>query len=204
MHPTDRRSKAPIIRPSLEARLARSHGLARVDLSLAAAATKAGRRRAIKPVTHLAEIADRPPLLLLSLAVGGVGLIRRDRKMTRAGLRMLLAVTLATSAAKAGKHLVSRTRPSQLVDRRRHAIFIGGSRQHALNSFPSAHAAGGVAAARAAARDYPLFAPQAFLAALLAGALKVLKGDHFPSDILAGLALGAAAESLAHAIIPSE
>jgi hypothetical protein len=192
------------MKASLEDRLHQSSGFTRADLSIAAAATKAGRRPALKPVAQLAEIADRPPLLALSLAVAGVGLIRRDDKMKRTGLRMLIAVALATSAAKTGKKLVSRTRPDTLVDEHRHAMFRGGPNEHDFNSFPSAHAAGGFAAARAASRDYPFFAPQALSTALLAGGLKVLKGDHFPSDILAGLALGAAAEMIANAILPVE
>lgn len=167
----------PVERAYLADRLTQSRGFTRADLSIAAAATKAGRQPALKPVAQFAEIADRPPLLALSIAVAGVGLLRRDRKMKRAGLRMLLAVTLATSAAKAGKKLVSRTRPSKLVDEHRHAIFRGGPNVSEYNSFPSAHAAGG---------------------------LKVLKGDHFPSDIIAGLAIGAVAEAIANQLIPDQ
>lgn len=189
---------------SLRDRLQQSRGLARADLSLAAAATKAGRRPALKTITRLAEIADRPPLVAISAAVTVAGLIRRDRKMKRAGLRMLIAVALAASAAKTGKKLVARTRPTKLVDEHRHAMYRGGAHDHDLESFPSAHAAGGFAAARAASRDYPIFAPQALSTAVVAGGLKVLKGDHFPSDILAGLALGAAAELIANAIVPVE
>lgn len=198
----------PIIRvptkSKLESRLAQSRGFVRADLSVAAAATKVGRRPAVKPIAQLAEIADRQPLLVLSAAIAGLGLIRRDSKMKRTGLRMLLAVGLATAAAKTGKKLVSRTRPKTLVDEYRHAIFRGGPNESDYNSFPSAHAAGGFAAARAASRAYPLFAPQALSGAVIAGGLKVLKGDHFPSDIIAGLALGAAAEMVAHAIIPAD
>jgi membrane-associated phospholipid phosphatase len=189
---------------TLEDRLAQSHGFTRADLSLAAAATKAGRRPALKPVAQLAEIADRPPLLLIAAAVTGAGFLRRDRKMKRAGLRMLVAIGLATSAAKTGKKLVSRTRPRTLVDEHRHAMFRGGPNRSEFNSFPSAHAAGGFAAARAASRDYPAFAPEALSTAVVAGGLKVLKGDHFPSDTLAGLAIGAAAELIANRLIPPE
>jgi membrane-associated phospholipid phosphatase len=189
---------------TLEARLAQSRGLARADLSIAAAATKAGRRKALKPVAKLSNAADKRPLLAVSAAIAGLGLIRGDRKMQKAGMRMFLAVGLATTATRLGKHAISRTRPTQLVDQHRHAIFPGGPFEHDLNSFPSAHAAGGFAAARALGRDYPLFAPQALSAALAAGALKVLKGDHFPSDVIAGLAVGAAAEAVAEAILPVE
>jgi len=186
----------------LRDRLAQSHGLARADLSLAAAATKAGRRPALKPVTKLSAIADRPPLLAAAIAIAGLGILRRDTKMKRAGLRMLLAVGLATTAAKLGKKAIARSRPTKLVDEHRHAIYPGGPNEHDWNSFPSAHAAGGFAAARALGRDYPFFAPPAITTALAAGGLKVLKGDHFPSDIIAGLVIGAAAEAIAETIIP--
>ncbi len=115
---------------------------------------------------------------------------------------MALAVGLATTMAKVGKKAISRSRPGKLVEEHRHAMFTGGPDEHDWNSFPSAHAAGGFAAARALGRDYPVFAPQALTGAVIAGGLKVLKGDHFPSDILAGIALGAAAEAMAHAIVP--
>lgn len=191
-------------RKLLEDRLAQSKGLVRADLSVAAAATKAGRRPEIKPVTGLAEIAARPPLLAAAAALAGVGLLKRDRKMKRAGLRMLLAVGMATTAAKIGKRAIARTRPDKLVDEHRHAMFAGGPNEHDWNSFPSAHAAGGFAAARAVGKDYPVFAPQAFTTALAAAGLKVLKGDHFPSDIIAGLAIGAAAGAIAETLVPVE
>lgn len=191
-------------RKLLEDRLKQSKGLMRADLSVAAAATRAGRRPGIKPVTKLAEIADRPPLLAAAAALAGLGLVRRDRKMQRTGLRMLLAVGMATTAAKLGKKAIARTRPDRLVDEHRHAMYPGGPNAHDWNSFPSAHAAGGFAAARAVGKDYPIFAPQALTTALAAAGLKVLKGDHFPSDIIAGLAIGAAAGAVAERLLPVE
>jgi len=191
-------------RKILEDRLAQSRGLVRADLSVAVAATRVGRRPGIKPVTQLAEIADRPPLLAAAVAIAGIGVLRRDGQMQRAGLRMLLAVGIATTAAKLGKRVIARTRPHKLVDEHRYAMFAGGPNEHDWNSFPSAHAAGGFAAARAVGRDYPLFAPQAFTTALAAAGLKVLKGDHFPSDIIAGLAIGAVAGAVAEKLVPVE
>ncbi len=64
--------------------------------------------------------------------------------------------------------------------------------------------AGRPGAARAVGKDYPIFAPQALTTALAAAGLKVLKGDHFPSDILAGLAIGAVAGTVAEKILPVE
>jgi undecaprenyl-diphosphatase len=192
----------PVKQDLLAKRLDQSRGFMRADLSIASAATKAGRQPAFKPVARLAEVADKKSLLAVAAFVAGVGLARGDRKMKRAGLRMALAVGLATTAARVGKRMISRSRPTKLVDENRHAIFLGGPDEKIWNSFPSAHAAGGFAAARAIGREYPVFALPAVTTSLVAGALKVLKGDHFPSDILAGLLLGSAAEAMAHALLP--
>ncbi len=54
----------------LAQRLAQSRGLTRADLSIAAAATKVGRRAAMRPVAQLAEVADRNSLLVIAAAVG--------------------------------------------------------------------------------------------------------------------------------------
>lgn len=209
--PTPDRSSSPE-RPTptdkLASRLAQSHGLTRADLSLAAAATRAGRRPGVKLAAQLAEIADRPPLLAASAVIAGIGLVRDDNRMKRAGLRMMLAVLLATSAAKLGKRVVSRTRPNKLVDEQRHALYLNGElfgrpRDHDLESFPSAHAAGGFAAARALSRDYAALAAPALGGAAATSSLKVLKGDHYPSDIIAGMVLGVIAEEIAHLAVPT-
>ena len=92
----------------------------------------------------------------------------------------------------------------KLVDEGRYAFHPGGPTSHDWNSFPSAHSAGGFAAARALGRDFRWISPPGFGAAVAAGGLKVLKGDHFPSDVIAGLAIGYCAEALAAVIVPVE
>jgi membrane-associated phospholipid phosphatase len=198
-----RRSKTKSQRGRLAARLGRSHGLEGLDLALGAAATKAGRNRVLHPFTFLAELADEPPLLIAALAVAGIGAVRGDKKMRRSGLRMLIALGLAIGAAKLGKQAVARTRPRKLVDKGEHQLFAGGPTTDPWNSFPSGHAAAAFAAARALGRDYPVIAPPSLGAAVSAGSLKVLKGDHFPTDIIAGLAIGYCAEALASSFLPA-
>jgi membrane-associated phospholipid phosphatase len=201
---TAAKTGAKAVQDRLKHRLEQEKGLARADLAVAAAATEAGRSKAVRPLTWLGEWADQPPLMAGSLALAGIGAVRVDDRMRRAGLRALLDVGLAVGAAKVGKKMIGRTRPARLVDQRVHAFHPGGPRTHDWNSFPSAHSAGGFAAARALGRDYPKLAPQGLSAAVSAGAFKVLRGDHFPSDVVAGLAIGLCAEAVAAAVVPSK
>jgi membrane-associated phospholipid phosphatase len=197
-------ARAKSARARLKSRLSHEKGLAHADLAVAAAAAKAGRRPAVKPFALLAEIADKRPLLAGGIAIAGIGALRGDRRMRRSGLRMLLAVGLALGATRLGKSRIGRTRPDRLVDEGQHAFHPGGPDAHDWNSFPSAHSAGGFAAARALGRDYKWASPPGLSAAVTAGGLKVLKGDHFPSDVIAGLAIGWCAEAIAAAVIPPD
>src|SRR5262249_25959616 len=148
-------------------------------LKAGAVATRIGRKPGVHQVLQAAELADQPPLLALAIGVLGIGLVRRDRRLARGGARMLAARGMGIGAAKLGKKMIGRTRPSRLVDQGQHKVEVLGPEDDAWKSFPSAHTAGSVAVARAFARDYPGFHTPALSAAVTAGAMKVFKGDHF-------------------------
>lgn len=185
-------------------RIARSHPLLRADLKLATGAIKAGRLPFVTPVLGAADLADQRQLAGLAAGTMALGLALRNARLTRAGARMLIAGLVAISVARMGKHMFSRTRPTTLLSRGAHRFRIGGRDDHDHQSFPSAHAAGGVALARAFAREYPGYQAPGLTAAILAGVLKVLKGDHFPTDIIAGCAVGIAAEALTATAAPAK
>jgi membrane-associated phospholipid phosphatase len=115
-------------------------------------------------------------------ATGG----QRAGRAARRGL-----ASLATASATAniiGKGLASRRRPDAEVPAARRL-----AHEPWTSSFPSGHAASAAAFATGAAMELPGLAPAVFALALAVGASRVVTGVHYPSDVLAGFAIGAAA-----------
>ena len=71
-----------------------------------------------------------------------------------------------------------------------------GPDEGSWQSFPSGHTAGSVAAARALARAYPSASRPAYAGAAAIALVQLPRGKHFPSDVVAGTAVGVVAEAL--------
>lgn len=151
-----------------------------------------------RAVGAVGNLGDQPPLFGLAALVLGWGLVRRDARLARTGADMLLAHGIATAVKTAGKNRIDRSRPRQLLKHGEYRMQDGHSRDPALRSFPSGHAAGAVAVACAAARGYPRHRAAAYGAAAGIGALQIPRRAHYPSDVLAGAAIGGCAELLAN------
>jgi diacylglycerol kinase family enzyme/membrane-associated phospholipid phosphatase len=144
----------------------------------------AGERRALdRAALSLGRAADHG-LLWIAVAAG-LG-SRRDKWTRRAALRGLAGMAIASASANVlAKRLVGRTRPDL-------PLGIAGRRLR-TTSFPSGHAASAAAFATGVALEVPALAvPVGGLAAVV-GASRVLSRVHYPSDVLAGFALGTAA-----------
>ena len=131
---------------------------------------------------------------------------RRDGVV--AGLVAIEAMSLAGSTTQLLKSAVHRPRPPGYEE--------GVSPPYDYHSLPSGHATGAFAAAASAttifalrhphSRATPWIAAAGFLVAGTTAALRVEAGRHFPSDVLAGAAIGTAAGigvPLAHANLPA-
>jgi len=138
----------------------------------------------------LSHAADFSRLWLAIAAL--LGLSGRQRWRRAAG-RGLLAVALASLTANvAAKLSVRRGRPPLGVVPAARRV----RRMPVTTSFPSGHSASAAAFAVAVALEAPeLAAPVGALATAVAWS-RVWTGAHYPSDVLAGTALGAAAAAI--------
>ena len=117
-----------------------------------------------------------------------------------APLVMLGAVFGVSVLAMVLKRLLGRVRPNRESAGR----FLGPGLKHdnARESFPSSHSASAMAMSVVLAHLYPPAAVTFYLLAFACGALRYVLDAHWPSDVLAGLALGMAAGSVAVMLYP--
>jgi hypothetical protein len=139
----------------------------------------------------LSDVGDQPQMRILIAATITYGVVKRDERIVKTGLKMLAAHTLATWGKSKVKSVVDRTRPKNGNDPR---VRLGDSDAHEDTSFPSGHSAGAVAVAQAFARSYPEHAVAARAAAFAVAAIQVPRGTHYVGDVIAGTLIGIGAE----------
>jgi undecaprenyl-diphosphatase len=145
---------------------------------------------------RLADLGDQPAMRVVCVATIAAGMLARDRRFVRAGLRMLAAHTLATWTKDFVKHRVDRTRPRSAGDPRKdHRLAPGRSEEKEETSFPSGHAAGASAVAQAFAREVPEWAAPAYLIGGVLSLAQIPRCAHYPTDVGAGVVIGLASEA---------
>lgn len=113
--------------------------------------------------------------------------INHQRGARKFGLTALAAFVLSGLAVQALKLLAGRPRPGAGLSAwdAFHLSLTGG-----MNSFPSGHATTSFALAAVLSARFPRGAWQFYGLAILVALGRVVGGSHFPSDVLAGAALG--------------
>ncbi|HEV2079208.1 MAG TPA: phosphatase PAP2 family protein [Allosphingosinicella sp.] len=150
----------------------------------------------VEAVGWLSEIGDQPQMRILCGAVIAAGLVGGSKRLTRAGLRMIAAHTLATEAKDVIKKRVDRKRPRSRDGKDGHKPRAGKSTSKEVTSFPSGHSAGAAAVASAYAREFPEHRAAAVAGAGAIALAQIPRCAHYPTDVGVGLALGLVADAL--------
>lgn len=148
----------------------------------------------VKVLDTLGEVGDQLQLRLICSGVIAAGLLRADRRLAGTGVRMLLAHELATFAKGMVKRRVDRVRPRSTSGRPASRPRKGRSTAKEKQSFPSGHSAGSMAVACALGAGYPQYRAPAIAAAGAVALVQIPTCAHYPSDVMAGSALGVVSE----------
>ncbi|MGN6606058.1 MAG: bifunctional phosphatase PAP2/diacylglycerol kinase family protein [Jatrophihabitans sp.] len=134
-------------------------------------------------------------------ATASAGLLASGRPtLRRAAVRGLASIAVTSLVAnQGGKRLLRRQRPS-LVEFPMRRI---AHRVPASSSFPSGHSASAAAFAVAVAVEQPWLAVPVGAVAAAVAFSRVYTGVHYPSDLLAGVALGAGIATLGAVAVPA-
>ncbi len=113
-------------------------------------------------------------------------LMQRGEQALFPVLHMILVGALSTATYLALKRGMSRPRPYQII-----SMVKAGAVPLDAFSFPSGHTLHAVGFSIVALAYYPALAPILIVFTLLTASARVALGLHYPSDVLAGAALGA-------------
>lgn len=126
-------------------------------------------------------------LAALSILLLGVAWAFEKPIITLVALQSLMAHVIAAISANIIKHLIGRPRPKFVHSGDWHMTFSWAS---GLDSFPSGHTTASFAVATVLAIRFPLFGPLCIAIALFVALSRVLRGAHFPTDVLGGAVIG--------------
>ncbi len=133
------------------------------------------------------RLGDGLILVLISLGIGAVGFALSRPSWKSAGLHTLLAHGVAGLFTQTLKHTIGRPRPRLMHGQ---DWKMAPSVESGFDSFPSGHTTASFAVATVLAHYFPKGKMVWFGLAAFIGICRVIKGSHFPTDVLGGLLLG--------------
>jgi membrane-associated phospholipid phosphatase len=126
-------------------------------------------------------------LAIVSLGIWGIGYWKENPAWKSAGLYTLLAHGFSGLVAQILKHSLGRPRP-RLMDTT--TWEVGPSFASGLDSFPSGHTSASFSVATVLAFYFPAGRWLWFSLAAIASTSRIIKGSHFPTDVLGGILVG--------------
>lgn len=132
-------------------------------------------------------IGEGTHLVVFSLVLVGAGWLFSWAVVRHAGIQTLLAHGLAALLVNGLKHLIGRPRPkfAHSGDWDFAPSWVSG-----FDSFPSGHSAASCAVATVLAKRFPAFAPLCIGVVAFVMLSRVLRGSHFPTDVVGGAVVG--------------
>ncbi|HVE90796.1 MAG TPA: phosphatase PAP2 family protein [Actinomycetota bacterium] len=138
--------------------------------------------RTLPPLTRFANKSKLWALIAVLMGLSG------GRFGRRGALRGMVSVAATSAVANIpGKLLTRRKRPDPKLT----PVVRRLARMPTSSSFPSGHSASAFAFATGVAMERPMLAPPLIALAATIGFSRVYTGAHYPSDVVAGAALGA-------------
>ncbi|MDZ7876028.1 MAG: phosphatase PAP2 family protein [Saprospiraceae bacterium] len=140
--------------------------------------------------------ADAPICVAAPVLLTTIGLIKKDKKLTRQGLEIGIAFTATVAETYILKYSVNRPRP-YITYKDLNPLSSESSR-----SFPSGHTSAAFSTAMSLSLNFPKWyvAVPAFAWASATGYSRMYLGVHYPTDVLTGAVLGAGTAWLTHEI----
>lgn len=132
-------------------------------------------------------LGDGLTLVLISLGIGAMGYRFGWPTWKSACIHTLLAHGMAGLFAQILKHTIGRPRPRLMLGQ---DWGIAPSVESGFDSFPSGHTTASFAVATVLAHYFPKGNMVWFGLAAFVGTCRVIKGSHFPTDVLGGVLLG--------------
>lgn len=126
-------------------------------------------------------------LIMLCLFLLACGLLTAHQTALRAGLHGLIAHALAGALVQIIKHTVGRPRPRYA---HQEIWQWGPSLEGGFDAFPSGHSTASFAVATVLAWHFPRWKWVWYSSAIFVAWSRVVKGSHFPSDVLTGALIG--------------
>ena len=133
------------------------------------------------------SLGDGLTLVLISLGIGAVGFRLAWPSWKSACIHTLLAHGVAGLFTQILKHTIGRPRPRLMVGQ---DWDMAPSFEKGFDSFPSGHTTASFAVATVLAHYFPTGKIVWFGLAAFVGTCRVIKGSHFPTDVLGGLLVG--------------